>query len=77
MHRTNSSASIISMKGSDDVPKPDTKFNMVPIQDAAEMKRRASTNKTFIRVIVGSTSIVLSYKVRRLFGLMDTANDHL
>jgi hypothetical protein len=64
IHRTQSTASVISVKGSGELlGKPDAKFTMVPIRDAAEMKRRASANRTFIRVIFGSTSIVLSYKV--------------
>jgi hypothetical protein len=39
------------------------KFAMVPMQDAAEMRLRAKSNKTFIRVVFGCTSFVLSYKV--------------
>ena len=64
LDRIKSTSSLKTLAGA---PKeriiPDAKFGMVPIRDAVEMRRRASANKTFIRVIFGSTSIVLSYKV--------------
>lgn len=63
LNRTTSAASVISQRDPEDIGRPDAKFTMVPIRDAAEMRRRASANKTFIKVMFGSTSIVLSYKV--------------
>ncbi|KAK4684426.1 hypothetical protein P7C73_g5753, partial [Tremellales sp. Uapishka_1] len=77
LHRTKSSLSIMSDKsrngsskllplvGEDShvhAKKLDAKFTMVPSQDAAEMRRRASTNKTFVTIIFGATSFVFSYK---------------
>lgn len=41
------------------------KFTMVPIRDAAEMRRRANKNKTFIKVVVLPTYLVFSHKVSR------------
>lgn len=43
--------------------KPDDKFTMVPTKDASEMRRRASAVKTFVGIVFGATSLVLSYKV--------------
>lgn len=75
IHRIKSNTSVISSKQQDEMGKPDTKFAMVPIRDAAEMKKRASTNKTFIRVIFGPTSIVLSYKVCALTNRCSDADE--
>jgi hypothetical protein len=57
-------ASTLNEKAGHD-EEQDDKFTMVPSKDAAEMRRRASANATFVEVIFGSTSIVLSYKVSR------------
>jgi hypothetical protein len=67
---TGASRSILSnhAQGADAMGNAD-KFTMVPIRDAAEMRRRANANKTFIRVIFGATSFVLSYKVGLAFGV--------
>lgn len=43
--------------------KSDDKFTMVPTKDASEMRRRASAVKTFVGIVFGATSLVLSYKV--------------
>ena len=65
---SSSSISHRSARLPDEVSKPDEKFTMVPTRDAAEMKRRASANKTFVKVVFGATSIVLSYKVSAILG---------
>jgi len=50
----------------DDKAQSEQKFTMVPTKDASEMRRRAKGNKTFIKIIFGATSFVLSYKVRKI-----------
>ena len=45
----------------------DEKFRLVPTKDATEMRKRASANKTFVKIIFGATSFVLSYKVGLLW----------
>ena len=54
---TNGSADDVATKGEDE------KFRLVPTKDATEMRKRASANKTFVKIIFGATSFVLSYKV--------------
>lgn len=46
-----------------DKMRPDAKFTMIQSQDAAEMRLRASTTKTFERIRVTQTVLILSYKV--------------
>lgn len=54
-----------SMNGDgNDRDRGDSKF-AVDTNDASEMRRRAKGNKTFIKILVGATSFVLSYKVGR------------
>ncbi|ORX40254.1 golgi-body localization protein domain-domain-containing protein [Kockovaella imperatae] len=66
LNRTRSQASILSEtpngRSSEDQSEGDHKFTMVPMQDAAEMRRRASANKTFVKIVFAATSIVLSFK---------------
>ncbi|ORY31449.1 golgi-body localization protein domain-domain-containing protein [Naematelia encephala] len=69
LHRTQSSASLSSQTTNgarhpmpDELGKPDAKFTMVPSGDAAEMRRRAKANFTFVKIMVEATSVVLSYK---------------
>lgn len=66
-------ASTLNEKAGHD-EEQDDKFTMVPSKDAAEMRRRASANATFVEVIFGSTSIVLSYKVSRDICRLSSAN---
>ena len=78
--RANSTADLTSLSGSksqvslvsqntENMGQGDDKFTMVPTKDAAEMRRRASVNKTFVKVVFGATSLVLSYKVSKHVGL--------
>ena len=66
LKRSHSQASVLSemtTRTSED-NEGDNKFTMVPVKDAAEMRRRASANKTFVKIVFAATSIVLSFKVR-------------
>jgi len=53
-----------STNGDGEDSRQDPKFSMGPAKDASEMRRRAKGNKTFIRIILAATYLVLSYKVR-------------
>lgn len=75
LHRTRSTVSIASTansvapsrsgsnQGQDDAPTHQDKFTTVPRDDVAEMRRRASANRTFLDILFEATSIVLTYKV--------------
>lgn len=58
----NRSATVVSAATNDSARS--TPLDNVPDMDAAEMRRRANMNRTFISVLVGSTILVLDYKVR-------------
>ena len=71
LQRSKSQGSVLSEmapRTSEDTGDSENKFTMVPIKDAAEMRRRASANKTFVKIVFANTSIVLSFKVSYIVG---------
>jgi hypothetical protein len=59
---TNASKANLHQDGGGE-PKKDSKYNIVPTVDAAEMKRRARANLSFGTISLKSTTLILSYVV--------------